>query len=274
MIINLHSKQWLHNIVIWTFMFYAIFIFKHNKPAHCRFVSWQLSPGSGIESSQSDWNVAFSPISCHICVQHESYRWHLFWRCSTLKREVSSPQWPFFRSVRTKERQTETERCGSLVTSLFCVLCLDANAVWEDSCPSVCCAHARIFSSLLPPFFLFFLSFSFYFKCVLAACFLIVSQVFIVLVCAAQLKKNLTLAMYCNKRPVWTIKTANRERWICCVWHNKPCPRFSHEALIRANRINSPHGGVCWDDRKWMFVWTMCPHPIVSLILVTTVIKD
>ncbi len=70
-----------------------------------------------------------------------------------------------------------------------------------------------------------------------------------------------------------TIKTANRERWICCVWHNKPCPRFSHEALIRANRINSPHGGVCWDDRKWMFVWTMCPHPIVSLILVTKVIK-
>lgn len=92
---------------------------------------------------------------------------------------------------RTKERQTETERCGSLVTSLFCVLCLDANAVWKDSSPSVCCAHARIFSSLLPPFFLFVLSFSFYFKCVLATCFLIVSQVFIVLVYTVQLKKKL-----------------------------------------------------------------------------------
>ncbi len=154
-----------------------------------------LFPGSGVlevalnPASQTE-TLHFHPYLV-ICVQHESYRWHLFWRCSTLKREVSSPQWPFFRSVRTKERQTETERCGSLVSSLFCVLCLDANAVWEDSCPSVCCAHARIFSSLLPPFFLFFLSFSFYFKCVLAACFLIVSQVFIVLVCAAQLKKKL-----------------------------------------------------------------------------------
>ncbi len=56
----LKTITWLQNIVIWTFIIYAIFIsemciyifffccyycsfrFKHNKPAHCRFVSWQL----------------------------------------------------------------------------------------------------------------------------------------------------------------------------------------------------------------------------------------
>lgn len=150
-----------------------------------------LFPGSGVLEVALNPASQIETLPFHICVQHESYRWHLFWRCSapklSLKREVSSPQCPFFTSVRT----TETERCGSLVTSLFCVLCLDANAVWKDSCPSACCAHARIFSSLLPPFFLFVLSFSFYFKCVLATCFLIVSQVFIVLVYTVQLKKKL-----------------------------------------------------------------------------------
>lgn len=118
-----------------------------SSSAHCRFVSWQL------ESWKWHWN---QPVRLKRSI------------FTITERDVSSPQWPFFRSVRTKERQRQKQTVAVLwwpISSVFFVLMLMQS---ERIHVYVCCAHDRIFSSLLPPFFLFFLSFSFCFKCVIS----------------------------------------------------------------------------------------------------------